>query len=489
MRAFRHAQRITRRYGALGVLAALGVAGLAACGPSSSAPGAAGAAAAKTGAPGRSPAATMPSPGATLSSTDDNGETAVISNQEGDGFTMLYDPSSLLDSSTDEYTLETYDAAGKRLPALPAGRFSGGCGAADVINSVGRLIITLHITATPAQGVVQASNKLTMTAWNAVTGASVWTDTLVESTTQQIPCPLSDHELAGDLWNFVPTLDGHWGVFVLPTTDANGDTLSDAIDLTTGKLYPNPDLEGVLGNDVVTGSGSGNVNGPATLTVTTPGAWAPLGSTTSGSGTGSNDGTGLPLQGQATTQNGPEDYAPTGYTGAFTSFDSDDSPGPGTGIGAVATPDGDFLIATYTDSSGNLSYGGYSLPSLHQVWSAQDPDAGNNDQIVGVSDTALLITRTDGDTYLLSLDPATGQQQWKIDIGPGGSVCDLTSTQVLAMANSQLATLSAATGKQLSYKPDPYQDSSGGDTCPAVVESGLGGTGFNNNQVTQLLMP
>ena len=51
MRAFRHAQRITRRYGALGVLAVLGVAGLAACGPSSSAPGATGAAAATTGAP------------------------------------------------------------------------------------------------------------------------------------------------------------------------------------------------------------------------------------------------------------------------------------------------------------------------------------------------------------------------------------------------------------------------------------------------------
>jgi hypothetical protein len=431
----------------------------------------------------------MPSPGATLSSADDNGETAVISNREGDGFTVLYDPSSLLDTSTDEYTLETYDAAGNRLPALPTGQFSGGCGAADVVNSAGRLIITLHITATPAQGIVQASSKLTMTAWNAVTGASVWTDTLVESTTQQIPCPLSDRELAGDLWNFVPTLDGHWGVFVLPTTDANGDTLSDAIDLTTGKLYPKPGLEGVLGNDVVIGSGSGVDNWPVTLTVTTPGTWAPLGST-AGSG-GGDDGTGPPLSGQATTQNGPDNYAPTGYTGTFASFESDDPAGPGNGIGAVATPDGDFLIATYSDSNRNFWYGGYSLPSMHQVWSAQDPDFGNNDQIVGVSDTALLITRVgdDGDTYLLSLDPATGRQQWKIDIGAGGAVCDLTSRQVLAMANNQLAILSAATGKQLSYEPDPYQDSSGGDTCPAVVETGLGGIGFNNNQVTQLLRP
>jgi hypothetical protein len=478
------------------VLAVLGVAGLAACGPSSSAPGATGATTGSptptgSSAPGRSPASTAPSPGTTLSSANDNGETAVISNREGDGFTVLYDPSSLLDSSTDDYALKIYGAAGNRLPSLPAGQFSGGCGAADVVTAAGRLIITLLITATPAQGIVQPSNKLTMTAWNAVTGASVWTDTLVESTTQQIPCPLSDHELAGDLWNFVPTLDGHWGVFVLPTTDTNGDTLSDAIDLTTGKLYPNRDLEGVLGNDVVIGSGSGVVNGPATLTVTAPGTWAPLGSTTAGSGTGVDGGTGLPLQGQASTQNGPINYAPTGYTGAFTSFDSDESPGPGTGIGAVATPDGDFLIATYSDSSGNLSYGGYSLPSLHQVWSAQDPDFGNNDQITGVSDTALLITRVgdDGDTYLLSLDPATGQQQWKIDIGAGASVCDLTSTQVLGLANSQLATLSAATGRQLSYEPDPYRDSSGGDSCPTVVESGLGGIGFNNDQVTQLLMP
>jgi hypothetical protein len=417
----------------------------------------------------------------------------VISSRQGDGFTVLYDPSSLLDTNPDGYTLENYDAAGNLLPSPPAGQFSGGCGAADVVNSAGRLVITLRITLTPAQGIVQASSSLTMTAWNAATGARVWTSTLMTSTTQQIPCPSSDHELAGDLWNFVSTLDGHWGVFVLPDADADADvnagTLADAIDLTTGKLYPSPDLEGILGNDVVTGSGSGTGDGPVTLTVTTPGTWAPLGSA---GGSGAGPGTaGLLLAGQASTQNGPYNYAPTGYTGTDASFESDDPASPGNGIGTVATPDGHYLITVSSGSGGNLSYEGYSLPSLHKLWSAPDPDFGNNDQIAGVSDTALLITRVgnDGDTYLLSLDPATGQQQWKIDIGPGGSVCDLTSMQVLVLANSQLATLSAATGSQLAYATDPYQDSSGSDACPAVVETGLGGTGFNNNQVMQLLKP
>lgn len=477
----------------------LGVAGLAACGQSSSAPGAAGALSATTGpsapsrpeAPRRSPAATTSSPGATLFTASNDGATAVISSRQGDGFTVLYDSSSLLDTSPDGYTLENYDAAGNQLPSLPAGQFSGGCGAADVVNSAGRLVITLRITVMPAQGIVQASSSLTMTAWNAATGARVWTSTLVKSTTQQIPCPSSDHELAGDLWNFVSTLDGHWGVFVLPDADASVDPaiLADAIDLTTGKLYPIPDLEGILGNNVVTGGGSGTDDGPVTLTVTTPGAWVPLGRA-GGSGAGP-DAAGLLLAGQASVQNGPYNYAPTGYTGTYASFDSDDPAGPGNGIGAVATPDGRYLITVNSGSGGNFSYGGYSLPSLHQVWSAPDPDFGNNDQIAGVSDTALLITRVgnDGDTYLLSLDPATGQEQWKIDIGPGGSVCDLTSMQVLALANSQLAILSAATGRQLSYATDPYRDSSGGDACPAVIETGLGGTGFNNDQVTQLLKP
>jgi hypothetical protein len=407
---------------------------------------------------------------------DNIGATTVISNRAGDGFTVVHD---LLGTDySEQSTLETYDAAGNQLASLRAGQFTGDCGAADVINSAGRLVLTLLITTTPAQGITPASYSLTMTAWNAVTGSSVWTAALVKNTTTQFSCPPSGDGIAADMWDFISTLDGHWGVFELPT-DANGDISYDAIDLTTGKLYSNPNLEGVLGNDVVTGSGNTGNNTPTTLTVTTPGSWAPLGTA---AGQGANDVAGLQLSGDISTDEEftPQNYAVTGYTGNYTS---------GNGIGAVATPDGDYLVAAYTDANGNSWYGGYSLPSLNKLWSI--PSA-QGDQLTGITDTEVLITRglSSGDTGLLSLDPKTGQQQWTADIGNGSSVCDLTSKQVLVSANSQLATLSAATGKQLSYEADPYTDAEGDDTCPTVIETGLGGIGMGtNNQVTQLLAP
>ena len=68
----------------------------------------------------------------------------------------------------------------------------------------------------------------------------------------------------------------------------------------------------------------------------------------------------------------------------------------------------------------------------------------------------------------------------------------LTSTQILVQANNQLATLSAGSGKQLSFATDPYQDSEGDYTCPPVVESGISGVGRGNSDsdtVLQLLTP
>ena len=408
---------------------------------------------------------------------DNIGATTVISNRAGDGFTVVHD---LLGTNyTEASTLETYDAAGNQLASLHAGQFTGDCGAADVINSAGRLVITLLVTTTPAQGITPASYSLTMTAWNAETGASAWTAALVKNTTRQFYCPPSGDGIAADMWNFISTLDGHWGVFALPA-DANGNISYDAIDLTTGKLYPNPDLEGVLGNDVVTGSGNTGNNTPTTLTVTTPGSWAPLGTA---AGPGANDVVGLRLAGDISSDDEftPQNYAVAGYTGNY-----------GDGIGAVATPDGDYLVAVYSDANGNSWYGGYSLPSLHKLWSMPIP-AGAGGQIVGISDNEVLITQgsgISGDTYLIAVHPRTGQQLWKADIGNGSSVCDLTSRQVLVQANSQLATLSAATGKQLSFEPDPYTGDSGDDTCPTVIETGLGGIGLGtNNQVMQFLTP
>jgi hypothetical protein len=63
--------------------------------------------------------------------------------------------------------------------------------------------------------------------------------------------------------------------------------------------------------------------------------------------------------------------------------------------------------------------------------------------------------------------------------GIAGALCDLTSAQVLVADNGQLATLDAATGKQLSYRGDPYQSDDNPDpACPSIVGTGLTGVGL-----------
>lgn len=420
-------------------------------------------------------AATAPAPGTTLASIDDTGATTVNSNTEGNGFTAVHD--LLGQGYTEDSTLDTYDMAGNHLATLPVGSFTGDCTAADVQNPAGRLIITLLITQTPAQGITAATDSLTMTAWNATTGAKTWSTVLVTGA-KGIVCPSSGDGDGGELWDFVATLDGKWGVFELPVQDASGNIEYDAINLMTGKTYPNESLVGVLGNYVVTGSGTDSEDDyPAKLTITTPGSWTALGSAagSAGSQTANPQLEGGSISG---SKFAPSEFAATGYTG--------DGGEEGNGTSAAVTPDGGYLAAMVSDGNGNSWYRGYALPSMNQLWSIPEPEGSTG--IQGISNTALLITESTegGDTYLVDLNPQTGQQVWKTDIADG-SACDLTSTEVLVDANNQLATLNAATGKQLSYQNNPYQDAEGDETCPTVVENGLGGVGMNGNTVLQLL--
>lgn len=406
----------------------------------------------------------------TIRLSDWNG---VIGDAQGVGFTVIDD---IVDPNTDadESTLQTYGAAGNVLTTLPIGSFTGDCGAADIVNKAGRLIITMLAASTPAQGINPGTSSLTMTARNASTGAIVWTATLVNGSAQGSfsPCPPgATRELQG----FEPTLDGQWGVIEIP-----GTSNSDAVDLTTGKLYPRSDLEGVLGNDIVTGSGSTGDNMPASLTVTTPGSWPQLG-TAAGSGA---DGGNPQLDGDDREggEFGPGNFAVTGYA-------SDG--GSGNGPSAVSTPDGNYLVTMHSDGNGAVDERGYALPSLRQLWSSPVPQY-YSDIIVAASDSAVLIMRP-GDVSgtsatLLALDPQTGKTDWTTSIGSGTTVCDMTSAQVLVKAGDQLAVLSAATGKQLSYVQDPYQDQ-GGAECPDVIGTGLAGIADNGSQIVQVLTP
>lgn len=483
------------------VVAVLASAVLAGCAGGSAAPTSAASASPAASAPGSAPAgqgssaasapagpAAAPTPGATLATVQDIGATREISNPQGDGFTAIHDV--LGQNYAEASTLDTYDAAGNRLASLSAGSFTGDCGAADVVNPAGRLVITLLITTTSAQGVTSATYGLQMTAWNATTGSPAWHTTLVSNQDQRIACPSSMDGIVADLWNFIATHDGQWGVFEQPVTGANEENEYVAINLATGKTYSNPDLVGVLGNYVVTGTGtsSNGSNGPTTLTATTPGSWTSLGTAAGSGAQNGNPQLSGDLSGSGDSY--PQDFAVTGYTGDYGPF--------GDGTDTVATPDGSVLVTVYSDGSGDAWYRGYALPSLNQLWTIPVPSS-DDDQIVSISNTNLLITRAnrDGasDTYLLSLSPKTGRQQWMTDISSGGSVCDLTSTQVLVVANNQLATLSAGSGKQLSYAADPYQDSEGDSGCPSVVGTGTSGIGIgigttsDSDAVVQLLAP
>ncbi len=424
-----------------------------------------------------------PSPGTTLATIGDSSDdgldsntVSVISNVAGNGFTALNDLTGQ-SSGTDQSTLTTYDVAGNQLASLTPGSFTGDCGAADVQNSAGRLIITENVTTQAAQGINPQTYGLTMTAWNATTGAQVWTDTLQPNQDQQISCPSGgpgSDGIDGNLWNFVATFNGQWGVFEQPLQDSNGNDVFAAIDLATGQTYANPNLLGVLGNYVVTGSGGSDDNGPATLTLTTPGSWPTLGTVSGPSGQGTPA-----LPGDLNSNSNVEqEFAFTGYAEQESNW--------GDGTETVATPDGGYLIVLFPDQSNDYLLRAYSLPGMQQVWSdSLGQQLGQ--YILAISETSVLI---DNNGDLEAVSTKTGQQQWQTNIGSGADLCDLTSTQLLVSANDQLATLSASTGKQLSYQAN--NTAMGG--CPSVVEPGLTGIGADTDSngdmvVTQLLTP
>jgi hypothetical protein len=416
--------------------------------------------AARTAAP--SPSGVAPSAGASLASVSGEGRLNVIANLQGQGFDVV---DSLLDGNNDESTVHAYDAGGTSLATIPAGSLTGECGAADVVNSKGRLLITELIKTVPAAGINPATNSLVLTAWDATSGDKVWTATPISSTTDALSCTAFD----GNLQNFSATFDGRWGVLEWPlsTTD-----VSDAIDLTNGTLYPRSDLQGTLGNYVVVGTDHTYFDGePNIARLAIPGAWQKLGRFKLGTG----DPGDVPLD--------PGEFVPTGQ---LANQDYSDPPV------MEATPEGTELIGIVGNATDSiaLTVNAYALPSARLLWSLKTPRY-DTDTLEAVNASVAIIGRSqnggDGTTTLMALDVKTGNVVWKTNIG-GGALCDLTSSQVLVSANGQLATLSTVTGKQLSYETDPYQGS-GSPSCPSTVGDGITGVGYTGNQVTQLLDP
>lgn len=413
--------------------------------------------------------ASAPAPGTTLASVQGDGRINVISNPQGQGFTVV---DSLSSGDQDESFLQAYDAAGNPLAKVPEGSITGECGAADVINARGRLLIAEKLNHQDAQGIQPASDTLTLTAYDATSGNQIWTTTLDSSDQNGIDCGAYDGYLgsqASGAPTFTATFDGRWGVY--QPDDRYDLSHSIAIDLTTGKTYPKPNLYGALGNWVTIANKATEDDYPVSLTLTTPDRWSALGTLTLGNGMLEK----LP---------GPDDLE-LATSGA--QFPTDNVYNP---TAAAITPDGKTLIG-YQERATVA----YSLPTMKKLWST-----GAAGSVDGINDTIAVLTQDNGDggTSLIALNTQSGAKVWQQNIKSKASVCALTTTQMVILVNGQLAFLNTNDGHQTSYQAANTQDNSGQPICPGLLAGGVSGlslnnydnTGANNNYtVTQLATP
>lgn len=470
------------------VFVSVGVLGLlAACG-GGGAPGAEGAAATVSSSPSAavpsnpdtsspaspaSAAAVAPSPGTTLATVQGGGRVNVVSNWQGQGFTVV---DSGTDNSGDASTLQAYDAAGDALAEIPAGSFTGECGAADVVTPRGRLLLAEKIIHRDAQGIQSATDTLTLTAYDAATGSRVWTSTLIRDSTSGVSCTAYDGYLgsrnAADP-TFTVTFDGHWGVF--QPDDRYDLSHSIAIDLSTGRLYPRPGLYGALGDWVTVAKMSDTPSSPESLTLTTPGSWPTFGTLTLGD------------SGMLQKLPGPFDLA-LATPGA--QFPTNNVADP---TAAAITPDGRTLIGVEgnSDQGANVATVAYALPAMKKLWSVPTAQY-DSPSMEGINDSVVVLASGEdgGSTTLLTaLSTQTAAKVWQQHIQTTASVCAMTSTQLVVLANGQLASLSAADGHQITYHTDQSQDVSGQPDCPAVLAGGVSGLGLQGSAVVQLATP
>jgi hypothetical protein len=385
-------------------------------------------------------AATVPAVGTRLATVTADGRVKVITS--GSGFTVVQ---SLLVQGQDQSSITTFDAAGRQRAVIDSG-FTGECGAADVAPGGRQLIVTAFLDSTPAAGINPAQHSLTLTAWDRNTGARVWESALVPLQDEQLGCSAySGHLLDTNTGQgaAATTADGAWAT--VPLVDG-----AAAVDLATGKIYPRADLLGALGNFVVTGTDDTYYSGdPNDAVVTVPPAWNALGA----------------------FQRGPDEE----YIGPdFTS-------GPGGGVFHVISvgssptsgmSDSGDVLFDYQESDGPA--GGviraYSLPGLSQLWSTDVADRTQVHLVAAGGDVLVVRRLGTDDTTTDGLDARTGQLLWSL---PEVDVCGVTSTQMLVNVNDQLATIDLASGEQLSFTGNGYEDINGAATCPTLLSGGI----------------
>ena len=326
-------------------------------------------------------------------------------------------------------------------------------------------MVTVEISEKPAEGINPALHSLSITAFDAGTGAAVWSDKLITDTQEALDCPVGG---GNDLSGLAATSDGHYGALLWQRENS---TLAVAVDLTDGHLHPRKDVAGVFGNYLVTGSDPGDSGAAATVTLTTPDGWPALGHTAAG------------------------DF----HTVQSTATGWLNTPAGNEQQGAGVTPDGTRFIRTdQTMTAGYTEHNhvdGYLLPGMKRAWRYTSPPS-TRDQILDITDHLVLVNRSDEnhDNRLIGLDAVTGRQLWSTDIHDG-TVCMSTATRVLVGVTEQLATVDATTGKQLGYSDNVKHVLLGDEDagCPAVLGNGLEGigSGVDGSELTvaQLVNP
>ena len=370
----------------------------------------------------------------------------------GGGFSVL--SASTDGNNKDTSTFAAFDVSGTMLGMAPTGHYLGGCGGDDVHLPDGRrLLLTELVSSTAPQGIINAKYSLTLQAWDAGTGKAAWTVPLpVAADSTSVDCEANDD---GTLPFVGVTSDNMWA-FIADARDSHNGT---AVNLATGAARPIKNVEGILGRYFVTGTSS-DAQGNSTVSIVSPSGGAPLGSIQ----TGRDDG-------QASFYADNYVFAVTGVTAGSLS-DSD----PGT----VLTSDGTGFIAQ------DDAVTRFDLPTGKVAWRYRSADGGN--AIASGGGVVVVDVHTiDGVRYVLGLDEKTGRQLWKLPDIAGSSVCAVTNSQMAVVANSTLATIDIKTGKQLSYRADPYAgEATGSASCPTSLPGGLG---YVQLQVAQIAQP
>ncbi len=400
---------------------------------------------ATTGADTSSAEPASPPPlGTTLTRHEDAGSVTVIAG--GSGFSLVGYP----ERGEASPGVITFAQSGQQLAEIPSTAMTPECGAIDTsAPSLGRLILTEHVSAKPAEGIYPELFSATLDAWSAQTGKHLWSAMVVPPRREKIEC--------NPYANFAPTSfnvtsNGRWAAWSLAVPYGGCNSCQpaggDVVNLTTGAIRSDPRLYGVLGAYIVD---SRPYQPVTTVTITNPADGANLGSF-------------MVTQARHFVDNASEQMVPLAASNYFPNAP------------AALSSDGDRLIMLESKEDGLGTIVAYSLPGMGVEWRWHPAHGGARSavpELVADGGDVLLIYAEEpsGDQALMALDDRTGRVLWSLPSLPNeekstGPVCGASNSETLAYVNGDYAILDIHSGKQISYE-------STGPACGTILPGGI----------------